>query len=79
MKYAPRSTVVVQIRHGTGAVQVSIVDDGPGATAPARLGRGLAGMRERAALLGGVVETGTLPGGGFRVFAELPTEAMAPP
>jgi signal transduction histidine kinase len=79
LKYAPRSTVVVQVHHGAGTVQVSVVDDGPETATPSGSGsgRGLAGMRERAALLGGMVETGALPGGGFRVFAELPTEAAA--
>ena len=35
-------------------------------------GRGIIGMTERAAMLGGSVETGPLPGGGWRVHAELP-------
>jgi signal transduction histidine kinase len=35
-------------------------------------GQGILGMQERATALGGVVEAGTLPDGGFRVFARLP-------
>ena len=37
-----------------------------------RPGQGVLGMKERATALGGVVEAGPLPDGGFRVFARLP-------
>jgi signal transduction histidine kinase len=35
-------------------------------------GRGIAGMRERASALGGTLEAGPGPEGGFRVRAQLP-------
>jgi signal transduction histidine kinase len=35
-------------------------------------GHGLLGMRERAAMVGGVLRTGTPSGGGFVVEADLP-------
>ncbi|MBF9134908.1 hypothetical protein I0C86_39195, partial [Plantactinospora sp. S1510] len=41
---------------------------GPGA------GHGLTGMRERVGALGGALEVGPRPGGGFRVFVRLPAE-----
>ena len=40
-------------------------------------GHGIIGMRERAALHGGQVETGPIPGGGFAVRARIPLEGLA--
>ncbi|HWM38564.1 MAG TPA: histidine kinase, partial [Streptomyces sp.] len=42
-------------------------------------GHGLIGMRERAAALHGVCETGPLAGGGFRVHVRLPLQQTGPP
>jgi signal transduction histidine kinase len=38
------------------------------------LGQGILGMQERASALGGVIEAGPRPDGGFRVFARLPLD-----
>ncbi|MFC9112804.1 sensor histidine kinase [Streptomyces sp. NPDC057092] len=66
----------VRIRHGEGRLRLLVDDDGPATGADAGGGgNGLAGMRERAAALGGTIEAGPRPDGGFRVLALLPTEA----
>jgi len=55
-----------------GGLEVEVVDDGPGA-ADVVEGNGMAGMRERAAALGGDFAAGPADGGGFRVWARLPS------
>jgi signal transduction histidine kinase len=77
LRHARATRAEVTVRYGDGAVELEVRDDGrgsPGAAANG-VGRGLVGMRERAILLGGTLETGPLPGGGYRVHARLPLEA----
>lgn len=63
----------VRVRFAAGAVELTVDDDGPATRAEAGgTGHGLAGMRERAVALGGTIEAGTRPDGGFRVRAVLP-------
>ena len=40
-------------------------------------GHGIMGMRERAAIFGGTLDAGPLPGGGFQVAAFLPVPVTA--
>jgi len=72
---AARHTDVSVIR-ANGAVVVEVTDDGTTAGNGGRPagGFGLVGMAERAAAIGGTVEHGRLPGGGFRVRAVLPVD-----
>ncbi|QNS07743.1 sensor histidine kinase [Streptomyces xanthii] len=63
----------VRVRHDADAVILTVDDDGPASHAEAGgSGNGLAGMRERAAALGGTIEAGPRADGGFRVVASLP-------
>jgi signal transduction histidine kinase len=63
----------VTIRYEPADVVIEVDDDGRGpATTDGRTGYGLAGMAERSAAVGGNLEAGRRPGGGFRVTARLP-------
>jgi signal transduction histidine kinase len=76
VRHARATRAEVTVRYGADAVEVDVRDDGraaPGSAANGG-GHGLAGMRERASLLGGTLEAGPLPGGGYRVHARLPLE-----
>lgn len=72
MRYAGKSRTEVLVRYCSDAVELEISDDGPGQTIPAGAGHGLAGMRERASLYGGVLEAGPRAVRGFAVRARLP-------
>ncbi|MEV7340993.1 sensor histidine kinase [Streptomyces sp. NPDC093544] len=66
----------VLVEQAEGALRLRIDDDGPATGADAGgSGNGLAGMRERAAALGGTIEAGPRDDGGFRVLAVLPLKA----
>jgi len=53
-------------------VAIEVLDDGHGDTILPGSGQGIVGMRERAQLLGGSLEAGPRPSGGFQVVARLP-------
>ena len=80
IRHAGRVTATVGLRQDGGYLYVDVVNER--GAAPAAFGEGtgtgLAGMRERAAALGGTLDTGPRPGGGFAVRARLPVPAAAP-
>jgi signal transduction histidine kinase len=78
VRHAGPAAATVTLVHEDGHLVVDVVNDGaagPRAPFGDGAGTGLAGMRERAAALGGTLEAGARPGGGFRVHAKLPTSA----
>jgi signal transduction histidine kinase len=73
LKHAGGAHAVVHVRYGAESLELEIIDDGPGATAPVSSGgHGLVGMRERVALYGGRLDAGRRPSGGFAVRVLLP-------
>jgi signal transduction histidine kinase len=69
--------VSVTVENGPSGVSVKVADDAPaGRAAPSWFARGggygLAGMRERVEALGGTLEAGSGPAGGWVVRAEVP-------
>lgn len=75
LRHASASRVTISISEHERAVVIDVADDGRGPEGGGTIvgsGRGLIGMRERAALFGGSVEAGPDPEhGGFRVWARL--------
>ena len=78
VRHAGPATARVRIRYAPDTVDIEVVDDGHGTGTGRTDGHGIAGMRERAALYGGSLDAGPLPGGGFRVAAHLPVEPGLP-
>jgi signal transduction histidine kinase len=74
-RHAPGAAVDVELRYADDALRLRIRDNGPGQAARHHAGHGLLGMRERAAAVGGSLQTGDARGGGFVVEAELPAKA----
>jgi signal transduction histidine kinase len=86
LKHAGPAQARVTVRYRDAAVELEIADTGRGRAAnagdggPARAdgtAHGLVGMRERAAIFGGELETAAADGGGFTVRARLPLMAPA--
>ncbi len=83
IRHVGPTRVTVALDHGIDVLELRVIDEGRRGTVddshvPAQhpagdgTGRGILGMRERCQLLGGELETRSLPGGGFEVRARLP-------
>jgi signal transduction histidine kinase len=76
LKHAPDAHAKVTVRFDDHALHLSIVDDGGanGGHCQFAAGRGIIGMRERAAAVGGTLAVGPNGGPGFTVTSTLPTK-----
>lgn len=74
------ATVELEVRDGRVLLRVGDTGIGPQRrSGAAPTGHGLIGMRERAASIGGTLEAGPGPSGGFEVRATLPVDASVAP
>jgi signal transduction histidine kinase len=76
----PHASATVTLSYRPDALGIRVDDSGAGLTDaadPAVDGDGIAGMRARTAALGGTLDAGPRPGGGFRIDALLPTSTHA--
>ncbi|MBE1536935.1 sensor histidine kinase [Actinomadura algeriensis] len=83
VRHAPGAATRVAVAEDGGRLAVLVVNGPPPAPSAAPLeergtGHGLVGMRERVRLVGGTLEAGPLPDGGFRVAAHLPLDERDP-
>jgi signal transduction histidine kinase len=74
IRHAGPATAAVALGYARDELRIDVTDTGRGQAVIAGNGdgHGLAGMRERAAAVGGTVEAGPGPAGGFLVAARLP-------
>ena len=73
LKHAgPSARTEVRLSTDNHGAAIEVLDHGQGATILPGSGHGIVGMRERALLLGGSLDAGPRPGGGYQVVAHLP-------
>jgi two-component system sensor histidine kinase DesK len=77
LRHSGARSVTVGLTEDGITAELTVTDDGVGtgngATVPGRApGAGLAGLRERVAVLGGGLDAGPVDGGGYRVRASVP-------
>ncbi len=76
LRHAGNVATQVVLRYRPDEFTLEVRDDGGAQPAAlAEVGHGLAGMRERVALVGGTLVAEDLPGGGFLVAARMPLRA----
>ena len=78
-RHAGPATAIVRVAYAERDLAIQVDDDGSGPPPDphAGSGKGIIGMHERAAALGGELQAGPRPGGGFRVRARLPLDGTS--
>jgi len=77
VRHAGTRSCQVSVDYREAEIAIEVADSGQGGRITPGTGYGLAGMRERVALLHGYFTAGPRPGGGFRVTARLPAPEVA--
>ncbi|MFE2509836.1 sensor histidine kinase [Streptomyces naganishii] len=77
VRHSGAPSCLVTVDYGEDVLALEVTDDGRGHGTATDTGFGLAGMRERVALLHGEFSAAPRPEGGFRVAARLPVPAEA--
>ena len=74
LRHARATSVAVRVACDGEQLEIEVRDDGGGreAGAPGGSGQGIRGMRERAEALGGTLDSGPAPDGGWLVHARIP-------
>jgi signal transduction histidine kinase len=72
LKHAGGATTRVRVRYADCGIDIDVIDDGDATSNGSVGGHGLVGMRERINVVGGQLEVGPRPEGGFAVTAHLP-------
>jgi signal transduction histidine kinase len=67
----------VRISQQNGGLLVEVADNGKARHSGSGSGHGIAGMTERAKVLGGTLHAGPRPGGGWRLRATIPLPELA--
>ena len=66
------TTIDVSVTHDAASAHLTVIDDGQPIASANTGGHGLRGMSERAELLGGTVDAGPRPEGGWMLHATIP-------
>jgi signal transduction histidine kinase len=81
IRHAGPASAAVCLSYRPDEIDIDVTDTGhgPKGAGSGTSGHGQAGMRERAAAVGGTVQAGPRPGGGYQVTARLPADGALLP